>query len=236
MANKVVTNVDIYSIALANEELQDDTVLFAAADTFVKGTIMARKLVSDTVPVTPDVGNTGTFTLAVVANAAKTLKAGTWTLVAGTLSSGLGPWTLTDPEGAAQTVTTAGGVNTDDLNFANLGLTVTVTDPGSGTEFATGDSATFVVSAQSGTPLVPFSPTGVNGAQTPKALMTYEITKSGSGSLAVRALVKGKVNKSRLVIDEDGDGDNVTAVIVDQLNDVGIVAVPVQQLAVLDNQ
>lgn len=236
MGTPTITNIDNASIELQDGEFQDDSLLFAASDTFVKGTLLARKLISDTIPVTPDGGNTGTYTLAPAANAGKTLKAGTWSLVAGTLSSGKGPWTLTDPDGAQQTVTTAAGAATDDLNFANLGVTVVVTDPGSGTVFATGDSATFAVSAQSGTPLVPFDPDGGNGAQNPMAVLTYEVTKASSGSLPIRPLVGGKVNKNRLIIDADGDGDSITAAILDQLRSAGIDAVPVQQLAELDNQ
>lgn len=228
-----VTNIDNASIELQDGEFQDELLKFAAADTFLKGTLLARKLVSDTIPVTPDGGNTGDLTLAVVANAGKTLKIGTWSLVAGTLAAGLGPWTLTDPDGAQQTVTTAGGAADDDLNFANLGVTVMVTDPGSGTAFVTGDSATFAVSAESGTPLVPYSPTGVNGAQNPKGVLTYEVTRGSAGNEPIRALVKGRVNQTRLVID---GGGSVTAAVLDALRDAGIMPVPVQQLSELDNQ
>lgn len=75
-----------------------------------------------------------------------------------------------------------------------------------------------------------------NGNGVPKAVLTYDIERADAGDVTARVLVKGHVNRDRLVIDADGDGSNVDEVVVDQLRDYGIVASPVDQLAQLDNQ
>lgn len=75
-----------------------------------------------------------------------------------------------------------------------------------------------------------------NGNGVPKAVLTYDIERTGAGDVAARVLVKGHVNRDRLVIDADGDGSNVDEVVIDQLRDYGIIASPVDQLAQLDNQ
>lgn len=69
----------------------------------------------------------------------------------------------------------------------------------------------------------------------PRAVLTYAVTKDGSGDLLVRPLVKGDVNKDRLIIDADGDGSNVDNSVVDDLKDHGIMAVSVAQLGQVDN-
>ena len=42
--NMTVTNVDLGSVILKNAEHRDDTITFAAADTFAEGTILARSV------------------------------------------------------------------------------------------------------------------------------------------------------------------------------------------------
>ena len=70
----------------------------------------------------------------------------------------------------------------------------------------------------------------------PKAVLTYEISRTGTGDVNARVLVGGHVRKERLIIDADGDDSNVDSVVIDQLRDYGIHAISVQQLAQLDNQ
>ncbi len=233
MADGIITNVDTGSVLLGgNGVWHSETLLFAATDIFVEGTIFARKLVSDTIAVTPNGGNTGDHTITAAAQAGRTLKIGTYTLIAGTLSTGFGPWTLTDPDGIAEVYTTSAA--TEDMTFPNLGIDVTVTAVG--VDFVTGDDADIVPAAQAGTPLVPFSPTGTGGEQNPLCVITTEYTRTGAGSLAVEALMDGKVDSNRLIIDEDGDGSNITEEILDQLRSAGIVTKPVTQLGAQDNQ
>lgn len=85
--------------------------------------------------------------------------------------------------------------------------------------------------------LVPFVKGGVtNENGIPKAVITYAVTSTGAGDIAVRALIAGVVNKSRLVIDADGDATNVDAKVRDQLRDYDIDVVDVTELNELDNQ
>jgi len=84
--------------------------------------------------------------------------------------------------------------------------------------------------------LVPFEIGGSDGADVPKAVLTYAVTAAGAGDVSSRVLVAGTVNQDRLIIDADGDGSNLTAAILDQLRSYGIVATPVNQLAKQDNQ
>jgi hypothetical protein len=84
--------------------------------------------------------------------------------------------------------------------------------------------------------LIPFVPGGSsNGNGTPKVVLDYEVSRASAGDTPCRALVAGKVRQDKLVIDEDGDGSNITPAILDQLRDYGIVTQPVAQLAAFDN-
>lgn len=75
-----------------------------------------------------------------------------------------------------------------------------------------------------------------NGNGIPKAVLTYDIVATGAGDLPGRAMVSGQVRKERLIIDSDGDASNIDSVVIDQLRDFGIVALDVNELAILDNQ
>lgn len=78
---------------------------------------------------------------------------------------------------------------------------------------------------------VPFVVGGsTNGNGVPKAVITYEVTATGAGDIAIRAMTEGKVRKQRLVIAADGDDSNITEAILDQLRDYDIATVDVQQL------
>lgn len=84
--------------------------------------------------------------------------------------------------------------------------------------------------------LVPYAIGGSNGANIPVAVLTYTVSRASAGDESVRALIEGRVNADRLVVDADGDGSNLTKAIFDELKASSIVAVPVTQLAQLDNQ
>jgi hypothetical protein len=70
----------------------------------------------------------------------------------------------------------------------------------------------------------------------PKAVLTQELIATGAGDLPARPLVGGQVRSGDLIIDSDGDASNIDAAVLDQLRDYGIVGLPTQQLAELDNQ
>ena len=108
-------------------------------------------------------------------------------------------------------------------------------DTGCGAAFETGDVITATVAAQSGLPLVPYATDGTNGAQSPRAVLAYEVVVTAGGSVAADALVKGIVDSTRLIIDADGDGTNVDSNVLDLLAQTGITALPVTQTSTLDN-
>jgi hypothetical protein len=83
-------------------------------------------------------------------------------------------------------------------------------------------------------PFVVGGSTNENGI--PKAVLTYPVVAAGAGDEAASVLVTGVVDRSRLVVDADGDSSNLTDAHVDTLRSYGIVANTVEQLAGLDNQ
>lgn len=224
MSDPTITNQDTGQIELEGGQFRDALLTFGGSDTFAAGTVLCR---GTGVAITPG-SNTGDMTLGY--SVTGPLKPGTYTLVAGTLSSGLGVWTLTDPFGVEETFDTSGGNDDDDLVFETLGLTVTVTDAGSDTAFVTADSASIVVSAGN------FQPFAVTDPEPPSAVLTYAVTRSTAGNEPCRVLVAGTVNKDRLILDADGNGSNITDVHLDQLRGFGIVALDVAQLGQQDNQ
>lgn len=85
--------------------------------------------------------------------------------------------------------------------------------------------------------LVPFVKGGTtNENGIPKAVLTYDVTATGAGDVAIRDMVSGSVRAQRLVIDADGDASNVDAAVLDQLRDYALVSIDVQELNILDNQ
>lgn len=85
--------------------------------------------------------------------------------------------------------------------------------------------------------LVPFVKGGsTNENGIPKAIVTYDVTATGAGDVAIRAAVAGTYRKERLIINADGDGSNIDAAVLDQLRNYGLVSVDVTELNILDNQ
>lgn len=69
----------------------------------------------------------------------------------------------------------------------------------------------------------------------PKAVLAHRLVNTGAGDLPARVIVKGKVKKQKLVIDADGTDANIDGAVIDQLQDYGVTAVSVTQLARTDN-
>lgn len=236
MANIDITNVDLGCVERGGGRFRDETLTFAGLDTFVAGTILARRQVSTAaITATPDGGNTGNGTVTAASVVAGTVVpiAGNYILRCMEAVVNGGVFQLEDPNGAIVAtglqMTAGAGAATV---FEVAGLTFTVTD--GSTDFAAGDFFTLPVAADG--KLVPFDPAGAGGVQKPVAVLTYDVTRASAGDEVIRALVKGEVNKDRLVIDVDGDGSNITNAILDQLRDLGITPIDVEQLAELDNQ
>lgn len=232
MANLTITNIDNACIEREGGKFRDETLTFAAADTFVKGTILARRSVAIAVTASAVTGTgNGTVTAATVVAGPAVPLAGAYVLTVVTAVTHGGVWKLVDPNGA---LVTDGLVMTASTGAATVfeagGLQFTITD--GSTDFAAGDTATLTVAADG--KLVPYNPaTGAAGEQYPVAVLTYEVTRASGGDTPIRALVAGEVNKNRLVIDA---GTTITNAHLDQLRHMGIVPINVQQLGALDNQ
>jgi hypothetical protein len=234
MANLTHTLCDEGAIDIDDAEFRDETLTFPGADTYVKGTILARREVNLT-PVAAAVGGntgTGTVTALSVVTGPEVPLVGAYSLVCIAAAAHGGTFKLLDPNGrvvAGNLIMTAGSGAATVMKAG--GLQFTVTDA---TDFVVGDSFTITVAADG--KLVVYSPTGAGGVQVPCAVLTYEVVKTGSGDVVIRPLIAGKVNKKRLVIDADGDDSNVTNHVIDLLRARSIIAVDVKQLSGYDNQ
>lgn len=235
MTNLTITNNDLGSVILQDAQFRDELLTFAGADTFVEGTLLARQAVEIAVVAAADGGNTGNG----VASAA-TVVAGSIVPLVGvykfeiveTITEG-GVGRLLDPNGAQ----VAGNLILDPAGeaatvFEAGGLQFTITE--GSTDFALADFFTLTVAADGN--LIPFAIAGAGGAQVAKAILTYDVTRTGSGDEPIRAMISGSVRKERLIIDADGDGSNITDAILDELRDFSIVSTDVQELNILDNQ
>lgn len=232
--NMTVTNVDIGSVILKDAQFRDANLFFAANATILSGTILARRAVDATVTVTAG-ANTGdgTVTLAQPSDGPVVPRVGNYVLRCTTAVANGGIFRLEDPDGAIVATglaMTAGAGNATIIEAA--GLRFTITD--AATDFIVGDSFTLAVAADGN--MVPYSPTGVGGAQVPLAVLTYDVTGEEDDVVPIRQMVSGQVRKNRLIIAADGDGDNITEAMLDQLRDYGLVAIDVDELNILDNQ
>ena len=83
-------------------------------------------------------------------------------------------------------------------------------------------------------PYVKGGSTNENGI--PKFILNYEVTAAGAGDESIRAANSGKFRSNLLVIDADGDASNVDADVLDAMRLYGLVALPVTELNIPDNQ
>ena len=234
MSNLEITNNVTRGVTIWDPVFEDNLINFAGVATLKAGTILARRTVEVAVVAVAG-ANTGdgTVTLATVVSGPVVPLVGAYVLTATTAVTNGGIFQLVDPNGAivaSDLIMTAGaGAATV---FEAAGLEFTVTD--AGTDFIVGDSFTLTVAADG--KLVPYAIAGAGGVQLPLAVLLNELTSTGAGDLPDRPIIAGRVRRGDLVIDADGDASNLTDAIVDQLRDVGIIALATLQLAELDNQ
>lgn len=232
MANLTITNNDLGTVLIHADAWSDETLQFPGADTYVEGTILARKQVADAVTAAADAGNTGDGTVTAASVVAGTVVpiVGAYVLTCTTAVTNGGIFKLEDPNGGliatGLEMTAGAGAATV---FEVGGLTFTITD--GATDFAAGDFFTLTVAADGD--LVIFATDGAGGAQIPLTVLTYEATATGAADVAARVPARGRVRREKLVIDAGG---TVTDAIVDQLRDYGIVAESVTELNIYDNQ
>ena len=235
MSNITIMNVDLGNVILKDATHKDEVLVFGAAGTESEGTILARQEVAEAITPTADAGNTGdgTVTLAAVVTGPIVPLVGNYTLECIAAVTNGGTFKLEDPNGAlvANNLVMTAGAGTATA-FVAAGMTFTITD--GTTDFVVGDKFALAVAADG--KLVPFSLTGVGGAQVPKAVLTYDVTAAGAGNVVIRAMIAGHVRKERLIVKGSAAGVGITDAIQDQLRDFTIVASDVQELNVLDNQ
>jgi hypothetical protein len=233
MANISSTTVDLSSVVLEAREFINDTLSFPQADDYLEGTIVSR--LDDALAVTASAvsgGGNGTVSAATVVEGPVVPLVGVYTLTNVLAVTNGGKWKLVDPNGA---------IVADDLEqtvgagaatvFEVGGLQFTITD--GGTDFSLGATATLTVAASG--KLVVYAPGGAGGTQNPIGILTYTASRASAGDLAVRVLVTGVVDQDRLIIDADGNANNITAAIRDRLRRIGIIPQKVQELSTLDN-
>jgi len=233
MPNLTITQENNAGVMIGdNYPFEDSLLTFAAEDTFVEGTILAKSKVAAGAVAPKGGGNTGDGTCTEFALASgKVAKVGSYKAlctVAGITHGGT--FEVTDPNGALIGTfvmpNTAGGVYV----FEGDGITFKLTD--AGTNFAIGDLFTLAVTAIAGK-YVPYLPTGTGGAEFPVSVLTYECYKSAIGDLAFRVMLKGDVRKEKLVIDS---GAAVGAFEIEELRKNNIYAISVNELNIADNQ
>lgn len=223
--NLVSTTIDRTSVRYFNPKF-DAVSLDLAEATYREGTLFGRRLTANSIVGTPT--GTGTRVQTMTPRTGRNVKVGTYTLLYGNVTTGAGPATLTDPDGLSEAITIAA---TGAQEFPELGVTITI--GASGTIFDDGDSVAFV--AASAAAYVPFAIAGSNGAQTPVAVLTYEIVSGSTQTLAGSLMINGDVVRSKLVVHADGDADNLTQAHVDALRLVGINVFVAPDTSVLDN-
>ena len=233
MTNLVITDIDNGSVILKDAVSKDELLTFLAAVTELEGTLLARKAVDDAVAASAVVGTgTGTVTAGSVVAGPIVPLVGDYVLNCIEAVAEGGIWELLDPNGAlvATGLTMTPGAGGATI-FEVGGLTFTITD--AATDFVAGDTATLTVVANG--KMVPYAIAGLGGAQSPTAVLTYDVTAAGAGDVAIRAMISGGVVKERLIISADGDGSNITDAILDQLRDFTIVSEKVEELSQFDN-
>lgn len=219
-----ITNIDTGTSLIEGRVFEDVAVTFSDEDTFVDGTILARKA-SAADSYAGVITGTGTREATISAPNGR-LEVGAYALTAVSLSSGVGRWSLAAPSGKSEEYTTLAA--TEDLVFPALGVAVEIAD--TGTNYVTNDTVAFTVVA--GSKMVPCALDGENGAQYPVAVLTYELTKDSAGDKAARVLVDGVVRSERLVLD---GGSTVTATVRDALRAAGVSSESCAQLGNYDN-
>jgi hypothetical protein len=232
MVNLTVTNNSLSTVIIKEIEAQNITLKFPGADTYVEGTILARKQVADVPVAVADAGNTGDGTvtsLSVIAGDVIPL-VGAYNFECTFVVTNGGVFKLEDPNGnlVADNITLRVGAGLVTTVIAG-GLKFLVTD--GATDFIAGDKFAITVAVDGDA--VIYDPAGIGGAQIPSMVLTYEASATGAEDQAHRALVKGEVRRDKLVID---GGGTITDRLVDQLRDFGIVALTVNELNIQDNQ
>jgi hypothetical protein len=233
MPNPEISNNDTLQVPVFNPLYKDATVNFSGADTYLRGTVMARIGVAAGA-VTPDVGNTGDGTVTAFALAAGGLAVpGDYNLECVTAVVNGGEFKLEDPNGnlvfQPLVMTVGAGAATV---FTIGGLTFTITD--GATDFIVGDKFALTVT-DVGEKWTPYVDGAVDGSGIASGVLPAELTKAGAGDLLRRMIVGGEMAKDVMVIDGGVVGTIPESVVL-SLRNFGIVVREGVRVDELDNQ
>lgn len=81
--------------------------------------------------------------------------------------------------------------------------------------------------------LVPFVKGGAGGAESPKAILTYDVQVDAAGDASIRAAVVGKFRKQKLIIAADGDDSNIDNAVMDSLRQVSLIPIDVYESTII---
>ena len=217
MSDPVITNVELSDYRAGDNEFQEDVVTLPATKTLAKGTLLARL---------PS-GKLGIFR-----------KGGTQVVTVETAADGE-TYTVTI-NGTDYEITAAGSSTVASIAAqlaadldADEDVTVVDNEDGTLTIFSV-DGADFTIAVDAET-AVNISLAAV-GDDVPVAVASEALTSTTAGDYRCRPCVEGKVKRSKLIIDQFGDADEVDAVVKDELRDYGIFVLEIEELSVLDNQ
>lgn len=70
-----------------------------------------------------------------------------------------------------------------------------------------------------------------NGNGTPRGILMQDVTATGAGDVACRVVIKGTVNRKRLIVLAAGDDSTITKLIEDMLRQYMICPISAQQLS-----
>lgn len=233
MGDPIINNFDFGSYQSGGGKFNNDTLVFAGAETVLKGTLLARQKVDTAISVAADGGNTGNGTATASVTGVSDLPIpGIYLLTCTFIVTNGGVFNVTDPNGnvVASNLTLRVG---DALltTFVVKGITFVVTE--GSTDFAAADFFTATVVANE--KLAVFAIGGVAGLGVPVAISPNDLTKGSSGDFSARVQIAGDTLLSRLIIAADGDASNIDDVIRDQLRNVGINSFESKQLQAVDN-
>lgn len=187
-----VANIDTGAVEVRNGRFLDAKLWFDAPGTVAAGTILARATevpaVDTALDVTPAGGNTGDGTVTGIVVSTNEAVVGEYTLTCTGEEAHGGTFELRNPSGTLIGTLAMDAGSGDSTVFTVGGLQITITDGSEdfdeGDEFAlevttTGDSRTDL--------LVPFAPSGSDGYNVPKYVLTYDVSSSTELGVSVAA-------------------------------------------------
>jgi hypothetical protein len=232
MANPEITNNNSTQLPVFNALYDPNAIInFTGADTYAKGVIMGKILVAAGA-VAADAGNTGdgTVTSFALAAPAGDAKAGDYNLECIAAVANGGTFKLEDPAGniiANDLVMTAGaGAAT---TFIVGGVTFIITDGAA--DFIVGDKFSLTVTEVNKWSI--YVAGNVDGTGIASGILPVEVIATGAGDKNRAMIIGGEIVKSLVSVDAGG---SISAEIIEQLRDAGIILRDSIILDELDNQ